>query len=260
MTYETISLRLEDSAGVVQLNRPEKHNALSSKLLKELSAALTELENNARVSGVILTGSEHAFSTGADLNEAVAFTTATEAMSYNRLFRDVTYKMESLYKPVVAAISGYCITGGLELALASDIRYAANNAKFSITSAKIGSVAGAGGTQRLPRIVGKSIAMELLFTSRFFDAAYAEHIGLVNKVVPEGEVLQAAVDLVGEFATQGPLSLTWMKMAVHTGMDLDRESGLVLESVLNSNAFRSADKAEGMRAFLEKRPPVFRGE
>jgi enoyl-CoA hydratase/carnithine racemase len=260
MSYSVVNVKVEGSAGIIQLNRPAKHNALSFDLLKELARAITELEQESAVRGIVLTGSDRAFSTGADLNEALTVDTAAKYLPYNRLWRDVTYRMEHSFKPIVAAISGYCVTGGLEGALAADIRYCTEDAQFAITSSKIGSVAGAGGTQRLPRLVGKSTAMELLFTSRFFDAAYAEKIGLVSKVVPNGGVLAAACELVDEFALRGPLSITWMKTAVNSGMNLDLDSGLDLEAALSSAAFSTKDKAEGMSAFLQKRTPVFTGE
>ncbi|MQA82087.1 MAG: hypothetical protein GEV10_27060 [Streptosporangiales bacterium] len=260
MGYTVVDVKVEGPAGIIRMNRPEKHNALSFQLLKELASAVSELEQMNEVRGIILTGSDKAFSTGADLNEALTIDTPAKFLPYNRLFRDVTYRMEHSSKAVVAAIGGHCITGGLEIALAADVRIAAENATFAITSSKIGSVAGAGGTQRLPRLVGRSVAMELLFTSRYFDAAYAERIGLVTKVAPNGEVLDAARVLVDEFATRAPLSIGWMKLAVQTGMNLDMESSLDLEAVLSAGAFGTKDKAEGMSAFLEKRTAAFIGE
>jgi enoyl-CoA hydratase/carnithine racemase len=257
VAYETLHAEVDGPAGIVRLNRPDRLNAVSFALLEELPAALAELESSDTVRGIIITGSEKAFSTGADLNEAVTVDTSVKFMAYNRLWRTVTYAMEHNRKPVIAAVSGYCLTGGLELALACDIRIAARNAIFGITSAKIGSVAGAGGTQRLPRVVGPAVAMDMLFTSRFLDAQEAKDVGLVSRVV-DGSVLEAAQEMVEVFAKQGPLSLTWMKLAVHAGLNVDIESALDLEAVISAMAFSSKDKAEGMTAFLEKRAPVFR--
>lgn len=258
MGYQNLQVSRDGASGIITLNRPDKLNAINSHLLKELALAIAELEDDTDVRGIILTGSQRSFSTGADLAEAVTIDTGPKFMVLNRLWRAATYAMEHCRKPVVGAVSGYCLTGGLELALACDIRLASENATFGITSSKIGSVAGAGGTQRLPRLVGPAVAMEMLFTARFLDAAEAAHLGLVNRVV-DGDVLAAAKEMVRVFATRGPLSLTWMKMAVQSGLNLDLESSLDLEAVLSASAFASSDKAEGMTAFLEKRDPVFTG-
>jgi enoyl-CoA hydratase/carnithine racemase len=260
MGYTAIEVQTDGAAGVIALNRPEKHNALSSQLIAELSQALSEFEDDQAVRGIIITGSDVAFSTGADLNEASKIQSPAAYLPYGRMFRNVTYQMEHGFKPVVAAISGHCYTGGLEIAMAADIRYAAENAKFAITSARIGSVAGIGGTQRLPRLVGRPVAMELLFSARVFDAAEAARIGLVNRMVPDGTVVAAAKELVAGFAANAPLSLMWMKLAVRTGLDLDLESALDLEAVLSGSAAATKDKTEGMTAFLEKRPARFTGE
>lgn len=258
-SYNSIKVSREGVVGLITLHRPEKLNAISIELLEELPLALRELEDDQEIRGIIITGSEKAFSTGADLSEAVLIDKPQKFIIYNRQWRSATYAMEHCTKPVIAAINGYCLTGGLELALACDIRLAAVNASFAITSSKIGSVAGAGGTQRLPRLVGSAVAMDMLFTARFVQAEEAVTIGLVNRIVAS-DVVQAARDLVEVISTRGPLSVTWMKIAVQTGMDLDLESSLDLEAVLSGAAFGSSDKTEGMSAFLEKRDPVFKGE
>lgn len=260
MGYSTINVDVNGPAGVIRLERPEKLNALSVKMAAEVASALSVLEKNSSVRAVVLVGSDKSFSTGADLTEAVKIETPVEIFDYNRIWRDLTYRIEHLFKPVIAAISGYCLTGGLELALACDIRIAAQGSTFGITSTKIGSVAGAGGTQRLPRVVGRANAMELLLMSEFIDATEAHRIGLVNRVVPEGSALTSALEMVEVLASRGPLSLGWMKIAVRTGMNLDLESALDLEAALSAEAFGTNDKKEGMTAFLEKRPPVFSGE
>jgi enoyl-CoA hydratase/carnithine racemase len=257
--YSTLKVSRDGASGVIEFNRPEKLNAISFALLDELPVAIGELESDGTIRGIILTGSEKSFATGADLSEAVTVDTPQKFMLYNRQWRTATYSMEHCLKPVIAAINGYCLTGGLELAMACDIRLASPTAVFAITSSKIGSVAGAGGTQRLPRLVGRAVAMELLFTARNVDAQEAAAIGLVNRVVAT-DVVQAAKEMVEVIATRGPLSVTWMKIGVQTGMDIDIESSLDLEAVLSGAAFVSKDKAEGMTAFLEKRDPVFKGE
>lgn len=259
MNYELIDVSVEQSAGIILMNRPERRNALSYQLLSELTNALTELEDNDDVRGVIIAGNEKVFSAGADLNEALKMSVGADLLRYNRGWRVLTYRIEHLMKPVIAAIEGYCLTGGLEVALTCDIRITSESGIFGITSSKIGSVAGAGGTQRLPRLVGPAIAKELLFTSNFIDANEALRIGLVNKCVPKGEALRAAKEMVDIFVERGPLSLAWMKTAVNSGMNLDLESALDLEASLSAQAFGTKDKEEGMRAFLEKRTAKFQG-
>jgi enoyl-CoA hydratase/carnithine racemase len=256
--YQNLKVEADGTAGIVTLHRPDKLNAVSFDLVREIPAAISEMEQNESVRGVVITGSERAFSTGADLSEAVTVDTSVKFMSYNRLWRTATYAMEHSAKPIIAAVDGYCLTGGLELAMACDIRIASPRARFGITSSKIGSVAGAGGTQRLPRLVGPAVAMDLLFSARHIDASEAARIGLVNRVV-DGNVVAEAKAMVDVFAERGPLSIAWMKLAVHTGMNTDIESALDLEAVISGMAFGSNDKAEGMTAFLEKRDPRFTG-
>jgi enoyl-CoA hydratase/carnithine racemase len=257
--YTTMKVEADGASGVITLHRPQKLNAVSFDLLREIPRAVAELEEDNAVRGIVITGSEKAFSTGADLSEAVTVDTSVKFMTYNKLWRAATYTMEHSPKPIIAAIDGYCLTGGLELAMAADVRIAGKRAKFGITSSKIGSVAGAGGTQRLPRLVGPAVAMELLFSARHIDADEAAKIGLVNKVV-DGDVLAEAKAMVNVYAERGPLSIAWMKLAVHAGVNSDIESALDLEAVISGMAFSSKDKAEGMTAFLEKRDPKFTGE
>jgi enoyl-CoA hydratase/carnithine racemase len=246
-------------AAVLTMNRPEKFNALSLALLQAIRTAVQELgtEETARV--LILTGSEKFFSTGMDLDDLAGVASVADTQRVLGVARQTNAEIERCPKPVIAAISGYCLTGGLELAMACDVRVAAENAKFGITSAKIGSVAGMGGTQRLPRLVGPGKAKELLFSTEFIDAQEALRIGLVNKVVPAGEAVMAAEAMARVFAQRAPLSLWYAKMAVNVGMNMDLESALSFESGLTAQLFTTEDKAEGMRAFLEKRPARFKG-
>lgn len=259
MKYELINVHVDGSAGVIVLNRPDTHNSISSQMRSEIVQALTDLEGDDAVRGVIITGNERAFSTGADLNEALSVKEGENLLRYYRGWRTLSYTIEHLYKPVIAAIEGHCITGGLELALSCDMRIAGETANFGITSSKIGSVAGAGGTQRLPRLVGPAVAKELLFTANFIKAEEALRIGLVNKVVPKGDTVASAKKMIEIFEDRGPLSIAWMKLAVNVGMNLDLESALDLEASLSGQAFTTADKEEGMRSFLEKRKAVFQG-
>lgn len=257
--FRTITVKRDKPAAVITLNRPQCHNALSVELITEVEQALRVLEDESEVSAIVLTGSPKAFSTGADLNEAVQITSPMEYLRWNRVWRSLTYTIEHHLKPIIAAINGYCLTGGLELSLACDLRIAGEGATFGITSSKIGSVAGAGGTQRLPRIVGPGQAKRLLFGAEFIDAAEALRIGLVDVLVPDTEVLAETQRMAELYATRGPLSLAWHKLAVNTGLNMDQESALDFEAALSAHAFATADKAEGMRAFLEKRAATFVG-
>ena len=259
MAYEVIRVRRERTAGIIEFSRPMKLNALSRQLIDETIDALSELSSDRAVGTIILTGSDRAFSTGADLAEAVEIVSTEETMRFNRHLRLLSYNLEHNPKPVIAAISGYCITGGLELAMCCDIRVATEDACFAITSSKIGSVAGFGGTQRLPRLVGVAVAKELFFSARQFDSSEALKIGLVNRVVTNGTAVDVAIDMADSFSRNAPLSHALAKIAVNTGIGMDLESALDLEASLSAQAFSTQDKAEGMRAFLEKRDPVFRG-
>jgi len=211
------------------------------------------------VRGIIIAGSEKFFSTGADLNDGIKVKTLPDTLRYQRHQRGLTEAIERASKPVVAAICGYCLTGGFELALACDLRIAGENAQFGITSAKIGSVAGLGGTQRLPRLVGAGRAKELLFTADFIDAREADRIGLVNRVVPVADVLAEAKRMVSRFAERAPLSVWLMKRAVDVGMNADLETALYFEGQCTALTFATADRQEGWSAFLEKRPARFKG-
>ena len=208
-------------AAILTFNRPDKHNALSSELLKELELALEALDGDEQVRGIVLTGNDKAFSTGADLGGAVQTVGPLATARLLAFFSRTNDMIEALSKPVVAAINGYCLTGGLEVALACDIRVAGSGAKFGITSSKIGSVAGAGGTQRLPRVVGMEWAKEILFSADFYDADTALRIGLVSEVVAPERVVDRAVERIERYAERAPLSVWYAKKAVNVGMQME---------------------------------------
>lgn len=247
-------------AGVIFLNRPEKYNALTRTMLQEIAEAVDTFEQEAQVRGIVITGTDEFFSTGADLREALEVDNPAASLRYHRIWRKLDQTLALATKPVVAAISGYCVTGGLELALACDLRVAAEGAQFAVTSARIGSVAGMGATQRLPRLVGEANAKDLLFSADYVDADMALRIGLINRCVPRKEALAEALRMVEVYATRAPLSIAWHKLAVNSGRDMDLESAMDLEAALSAQAFATKDKREGMSAFLEKRPAVFHGE
>lgn len=260
MSYQTIEVAQDGPSCVITLNRPDKRNAISVQMMDELVAAMKAAEAEPSVRGIIITGGASFFAAGADLNEALQVKTASQGTDYFKRWHRLNSTVEELARPVIAAIEGFCITGGLELALACDLRVAAENATFAITSSRIGTVAGAGGTQRLPRIVGISHALDILFAADPIDAAHAHRIGLINRLTPRGGALAAAKALVAVYAQRAPLSLALVKRAVHRGMQMDLASGIEFETFLVTTIYGTQDKQEGISAFLEKRPAKFKGE
>ncbi len=257
--YESIEIERRGPALVIEMSRAKKLNAISTTMIDELIEVLDEGDADDEVRGVVLTGQGRAFSTGADMNDSREVRELPDVLRYSKHQRRLTATIEALLKPVVAAISGYCLTGGLELAMACDLRIAGEDSQFGITSSKIGSVAGLGGTQRLPRLVGPARAKELLFTSDFIDAEQAAEIGLVNRVVEKGQVMSSALELVDRFAERAPMSLALMKRAVNVGMNVDLESALYFEGHCTAMTLTTDDRAEGWASFFERRPPVFVG-
>ncbi|MEM7408246.1 MAG: enoyl-CoA hydratase/isomerase family protein [Pseudomonadota bacterium] len=249
----------DDEVAVLQFNRPDKRNALSSELLEVLDAHLVALDDDETVRGVVLTGDERAFSAGADLGGALEAQSPRATSRLLKRFTDANETIEQMTKPVVAAINGYCLTGGLEVAMACDVRVAGTGSRFGITSARIGSVAGAGGTQRLPRLVGEQWAKHLLFSCDFIDAEKALAIGLVLELTEPAEVLPRAKALVRRYAEQAPLSVWYAKKAVNTGMQMSLSEALKLERELTTVLWTTDDRIEGMSAFLEKRKARFKG-
>lgn len=257
--YECLEVTSEGAGTIIRLNRPERRNALSNKMIFELAEVISATVMDPHVRAIVLTGSPTCFSAGADLSEAVSIGSA-EFRPWSARFARMAEQIESAPVPVIAAVSGYCFTGGLELALACDVRIASDTSTFAMTSARIGSVAGFGGTQRLPRVVGASMAKRLMFRAEPIDASEAYRIGLVDAVVPVDRLDAYVAEEVALYATRGPLSLAMTKRAVDNGMQVDLRSGLEIEADIVANVFSTSDKQEGMRAFLEKREPRFRGQ
>lgn len=260
MSYQTINTHCEGPAFVIELHRPERRNAVSEQMMDDIVAACQDVEGRKDVSAIILTGGSDYFSAGADLNEAFKVSSAQEGRRYFNHWHRLNDALEQSSKPVIAAIEGFCMTGGLELALAADVRIASENATFAITSARIGTVAGAGGTQRLPRVVGLSNALDILFSAEPINSIEALRVGLINRRVATGTSLEAAVNLAKHYATRAPLSLAFVKRAVHRGMQMDLASAIEFETMLVTTVYGTADKAEGISAFLEKRTAQFKGE
>jgi enoyl-CoA hydratase/carnithine racemase len=251
----TITVIRHDTAALIRLDRPEARNAISMALMRDLTEAVRSASGDAGVRSVVIAGNDRAFSSGRDLKEASRTTSAQAVEAWSHL----TETMERAPVPIIAAIEGYCLTGGLELALACDIRIAGENATFAITSARLGTVPGFGATQRLPRTIGTARALELLFSAEAIDADEAYRIGLIHRRVAAGGSVAAALDLAALYAERAPLSLSHLKKAVRQGMETDLASGLALERRLGAELTLTRDRQEGMAAFIEKRKPRFEG-
>ena len=259
MAYQTILTETAGPASIITLNRPDKRNAISTTCMDELMAAAAAAEADPAVRGVVVTGGQRFFSAGADLNDALAIASPSDGIAYFKRWHRLNETFEGLAKPVIAAIEGFCMTGGLEFALACDLRIAGAGASFAITSSRIGTVAGAGGTQRLPRLIGPAKALELMLGADPIDTDEALRIGLINRAVPAGQALAEARKLVDHYATRAPISHALVKRAVYRGLQTDLASGLELESFLVNTIYQTEDRKEGISAFLEKRAPKFRG-
>lgn len=259
MAYELIKVEKSGHAFIITFNRPKARNAISVQVMDELLHAADEADQDSEVRGIIITGGESYFSAGADLNDAQSLSDAAGTMAYLKRWHRLTRAFEEHNKPVIAAIEGFCMTGGCEFALACDIRIGAQGSSYAITSARIGTVAGAGGTQRLARIVGPSRALEFMFDADPVDAEEAHRIGLINKLVPKGGALTAAKNLVEHYATRAPLSHALIKHTVYTGLQMDLVSSLDYETFIVTTAYATEDRREGINAFFEKRQPKFKG-
>jgi len=257
--YNTLLYEKKDTIGMLTINRPEKMNALSNELTTELKQVLDEIEEDKELRVLVMTGAgDKAFVAGADINELVD----RDALIGRRvsLFRQELFSyLENLPIPVIAAVNGYALGGGLELALACNIRIVSENAKFGAPEVKLGIIPGDGGTQRLPRLVGLGRAMEMILTGDFIDAREAYRIGLANKVVPYDELMETALALARKIASRPPLAVMYAKDAVNRSMEGDTDSGYALESYLHALACTTQDKKEGVTAFLEKRKGSFKG-
>jgi len=260
MNYETLICRKEEGIAVVVLNRPKQLNALSLRMKEELGDVFEELERDEEVKVVILTGGDKAFCAGADIKERSTMQMTQGEFYFERRKSHAFYcKIENCEKPVIAAVSGVAVGGGCELALVCDLRIASDSARFGLPEVKIGMIPAAGGTQRLPRLIGVTRAKELLYTGESVDAQEAYRIGLVNRVVPVDRLMEEAMSMARKLADYPPLSVKFMKRAVNTGMQLDLASALDYESHIAAMLGSSEDRIEGFKAFVEKRKPVFKG-
>jgi enoyl-CoA hydratase len=257
MNYEHILIDVSDGVAVITLNRPKVLNALNAALLGELDSALDVLAADNAVRAVIVTGSgEKAFAAGADIQE-LAGLSGVEGQALALRGQKIFGKLETLGKPVIAAINGFALGGGCELALAASIRIASEAAKLGQPEVKLGLIPGYGGSQRLPRLVGKGAALKLLLTGEMVSAA---RIGLVDEVVPAAELMGRARALASTMASMAPIAIRQCLAAVREGYDLPLNEALAHEAALFGVCCGTADKAEGTRAFLEKRKPAWKGE
>ncbi len=249
--------RQDGAISIVQLNRPAKKNSLNRELRRELRELLNELAKNKNVRAVIFTGGEEIFCAGADISEITDVKDSETGYHQPRDFQTLFDLVESLPQPVIAAVSGYALGGGCELALACDFRFASETARFGLSEIRIGIFPAGGGTQRLPRLIGPAKAKEMIMTGEQIDAQQALSLGLVTKVVPKEKLLEEARAYAEKLVALPRLSLEVTKMLINRGLDMDLASGLELEARCLSTLATTDDFREGIRAFLEKRKPNF---
>ena len=257
MSFETILVETTDGVTLIRLNRPQALNALNSQLLTELGQALEAAEADASVHCLVITGSEKAFAAGADIKEMSDKSYAQ--MFAADFFGPVARRIEGFRKPILAAVAGYALGGGCELAMLCDFIIAAETAKFGQPEINLGVMPGIGGTQRLTRLVGKSKAMDMVLTGRMMDAAEAERAGLVSRVVPVEKLMEEALSAATKIAGQSPLAVMMNKELVEAALETTLATGVAMERRLFHSLFAFEDQKEGMAAFVEKRKPNFKG-
>ncbi len=260
MEYSTLLYSVDEGIALVTINRPKALNALNAAVMYDLTDLFGKIAVDPAVKVVIITGSgEKSFVAGADITEMQKMN-AIEGRNWGKLGQAVFDKIEKLPQPVIAAVNGFALGGGCELSMACDIRIAAENAKFGQPEAGLGIPPGFGGTQRLPRLVGKGRAKELIFTTDMIDAQEAYRIGLANKVVPLAELLDTAKKMAHKIMGKSEIAVRLCKAAINEGMDVDLDSGTAYEAEVFGLCFATEDQKEGMAAFVEKRKPAFTGK
>lgn len=256
MTYENILTRVEGRVGIVTLNRPKALNALNRELMTELMDALAAFDRDPAVGCMVVSGSERAFAAGADIKEMA---TATPTTMMTNSFIDLWDRLRGVGKPIIAAVSGFALGGGCELAMACDMIVASETAQFGQPEINLAVIPGAGGTQRMTLAVGKAVAMEMVLNARYLSAAEALHHGLVNRVYPVEVYLEEAIRLADEIAARAPVAVRLAKEAVNASFEMPLRAGLDHERRLFYLLFGTADQKEGMDAFVNKRRPTWTG-
>ncbi len=258
MPYETIIVETDDNVGIIRLNRPDALNALNSELLTELAQAVRDMEQDEKVRVIVITGSEKAFAAGADIKE-MSEKSFTDMFTQN-FFEPQINEVMRARKPIIAAVSGYALGGGCELAMVCDFIIASDTAKFGQPEVNLGVMAGIGGSQRLTHFVGKSKSMEMHLTGRFMDAEEAERSGLVSRIVPVKDFWDDVMATAQKIAEKSLLATMAIKEAVNQSYEVPLSAGLTFERRLFYSLFATKDQEEGMAAFIEKRSPKFRGK
>jgi len=256
--YRNFEIERDGPLALLTFTREERLNALDSQTFRDLIAVADDFAHDRDIRAVIVTGRGKGFVAGADINEYVGID-LTQYVAFQRLGRDAYDRWEALPKPVIAAVNGYALGGGFELVLIADLVVASERAKFGLPECKLGLMPGGGGTQRLTRLVGRNKAKELIMTGDFIDAAEAERLGIVNRVVPGEELLPAATALAATIAERAPLAIAMAKELVNDGLDASLPSAIKMEMGMAATLYASRDAQEGIAAFLEKRPPTFEG-
>lgn len=261
MDFQNLIYEKKDSVAWIVINRPDKRNALNRATRLEMARALEDAQSDSGIRVLILSGAgDKSFISGSDLTELANFTPLEMGRFMATLGQRFYTRFEQLEKPVIAMINGLCLGAGLELALACDIRIASESARFGQPEILIGIIPGGGGTQRLSRLVGIGKAKELILTGKMIDASEALRIGLVNQVTPADQLQETVESLAQAISKQSPLTVEWAKRAINTGQDTSLSTGLAYEALVECLLFSTEDRKEGMKAFLEKRKPQFKGE
>ncbi|WCL54364.1 enoyl-CoA hydratase [Gimibacter soli] len=256
MSFKTILLDHQEGVGLITLNRPEALNALNAELLSELGKALLSLEANEEIGAIVITGSEKAFAAGADIKEMAELEFA-DVLAEDK-FAEINAVFAKVRKPVIAAVAGYALGGGCEIAMACDFIVAGENAKFGQPEIKLGVIPGIGGTQRLTRVIGKSKAMDMMLTGRMMDATEAERAGLVSRIFPAEDLIEKALEIAAGIAALSRPSVALAKEATNRALEVSLSEGLLFERRVFHSLFATEDQKEGMNAFAEKRQPQFK--
>lgn len=260
MEYKNILLSFEGEIGILAINRPKALNALNIEVLKDIQMGIQEAKDRSEMKALILTGSgEKAFVAGADIAEMKGMN-SIEALNFSKLGHLTLKMIQDLDRPVIAAVNGYALGGGTEIAVACDFIYASENARFGLPEVTLGIFPGFGGTQRLPRLIGKGRAKELILTGKMITAQEAFQMGIVNRVFPPTSLMEETKKVALQIAANGAVGVRLAKMAVDTGFNMDLTEACSLESYAFSLGFTTEDQKEGMTAFIEKRKPNFKGK